>query len=69
MSAPTRGRVSFTGIVLALVFFCIASVGFSGDPFWLLNEGTKWVVAGALALVGLGLVASTLPGVRRRSKS
>jgi hypothetical protein len=71
MTAPTpaRGRVSVTGIALSLVFLCIASVGFTGDPFWLLNEGTKWAVAGVLALIGLGLVASTLPGLRRRSKT
>jgi len=70
MSAPTpRGRVSLTGIVMALVFLAVASVGFTGNPFWLLNEGTQWVVAGVLALIGLGLVASTLPGVRRRSKT
>ena len=64
-TAP-RGRISLTGIVLALVFLAIASVGFTGDPFWLLNEATKWAVAGILALIGLGLVASTLPGLRRR---
>jgi hypothetical protein len=62
----TRGRVSVTGVVLALVFLTIAAAGFTGDPFWLLNQGTKWVVAGVLAVVGLGLVASTLPAARRR---
>ncbi|WP_157970607.1 hypothetical protein [Nakamurella deserti] len=70
MSGPTpRGRVSITGIVMALVFLAVATVGFTGNPFWLLDEGTKWVVAGLLALVGLGLVASTVPGIRRRSKN
>ena len=69
MSAQPRGRVSITGIVIALIFLAVASVGFRGDPFWLLTEGTTWVVAGALALVGLGLVASTLPRVRRRSRT
>lgn len=61
-----RRRVSITGIILALVFLAIASVGWTGDPFWLLNEGTKWVAAGVLALIGLGLVATTLPGMRKR---
>lgn len=69
MSAQPRGRVSVIGVVLALVFLAVASAGFTGDPFWLLAAGTKWAVAGALALVGLGLVVSTLPGVRRRTKS
>lgn len=66
MSTPTRGRVSVVGVVLALMFLTVAAMGFSGDPFWLLNPGTTWVVAGILALLGIGLVASTLPKARRR---
>ena len=65
-ATPTRGRVSLGGVVLALVFLAVASAGFTGNPFWLLDEATKWIVAGALALVGIGLVVSTLPARRRR---
>ncbi|MEO5833760.1 MAG: hypothetical protein ABJA16_14665 [Nakamurella sp.] len=64
--APARGQVSVTGVLLALVFLTVASVGFTGNPFWLLTAGTKWVAAGALAVIGLGLVASTLPKAGRR---
>jgi hypothetical protein len=61
-----RRRISFTGIVFALVFLSIASIGVTGNPFWLLNEGTKWIAAGVLALIGIGLVATTLPRMRKR---
>ena len=63
--APRR-RVSVVGVILALIFLAVASVGLTNNPFWLLNEGTKWIAAGALALIGLGLLASTLPGMRRQ---
>ena len=63
--APRR-RVSVFGLVVALIFLAVASVGLAGTPFWLFNEGTKWIAAGALALIGLGLLASTLPGMRRQ---
>ena len=46
--SPTRAPGQHTGIIFALVFLAVASVGFTGDPFWLLNEGTKWVAAGVL---------------------
>ncbi len=59
-------RISGTGIIFALVFMAIASIGVTGDPFWLLNEGTKWIAAGVLALIGIGLVVTTLPGLRKR---
>lgn len=61
-----RRRVSFSGILFALVFLGIASIGLTGDPFWLLSEGTKWIAAGVLGLIGLGLLVTTLPGLRKR---
>lgn len=61
---PER-RVSVTGIALALIFLSVASVGMTGDPFWMLNEGTTWVAAAVLGLIGLGLVATTVPGLRK----
>ena len=54
--------MSVIGIVFSLAFFAVASVGFSGDPWWLLTEATKWVIAGVVALVGISLLASALPG-------
>jgi len=62
---PAR-RVSWAGVVIAFVFLGIASVGFTGDPFWLFNQATKWIAAGVLALIGIGLLVTTLPGARRR---
>ena len=62
-STPVRSRrVSIIGLVFSMAFFAVASVGFTGDPWWLLNEATKWVIAGVVALVGISLLASALPG-------
>ena len=41
------------GLFFSLVFLAVASVGFTGDPWWLLNEATKWVIAGVVAVVGV----------------
>lgn len=64
-----RRRVSIIGLLFSLVFFAVASVGFTGDPWWLLNEATKWVVAGVVALVGIALLATALPGRQRKNLS
>ncbi|AZI58639.1 hypothetical protein EH165_11345 [Nakamurella antarctica] len=61
-----KAGVSVAGLVFALAFACIASVGITGDPWWLLNQGTKWVAVGLLAVVGIGLVLTTLPGRGKR---
>ena len=62
-----RGRVSVIGIVFALIFLTVASVGFTGDPWWLFNAATKWIIAGVVALIGVSLLATALPG-RQRNK-
>jgi len=59
-------RVSIIGLMFSLMFLAVASVGFTGDPWWLLNEATKWVIAGVVALVGIGLLVTALPGRNRR---
>ena len=64
---PQRRRVSVIGLVFSLAFFAVASVGFSGDPWWLLNEATKWVIAGVVALVGVSLLVTALPGRQKNS--
>ncbi len=67
-SPATQHRgVNVIGLVFSLAFFAVASVGFSGNPWWLLNEATKWVIAGVVALVGVVLLASALPGRQRRN--
>lgn len=61
-TAARSRRVNIIGLVFSLAFFAVASVGFTGDPWWLLNEATKWVIAGVVALVGISLLVSALPG-------
>jgi hypothetical protein len=60
-------RVSVVGVVFALIFLAVASVGFTGDPWWLLNSATKWIVAGVVALIGVSLLATALPGRQRNN--
>ena len=64
-----RRRVNPIGLLFALAFLAVASVGFSGDPWWLLNSATKWVIAGAVAVVGISLLATALPGRNRKNES
>lgn len=67
MTAPARRPVNVIGVVMSLVFLTVASVGITGNPWWLLDSAAKWIIAGVIALVGLGLLATALPGARRRS--
>ncbi len=65
-AAPVEHRrVSVIGILFAVVFLAVASVGFTGDPWWLLTSATRWAVAAVVAVVGLSLLASALPGRQR----
>ncbi len=65
---PARRRVNVFGVVMSLVFLTVASVGLSGNPWWLLDSAAKWIVAGVIAVVGLTLVVTALPGARRAAK-
>jgi len=58
--------ISIIGLLFSLAFFAVASVGFTGDPWWLLNEATKWVVAGIVAVVGIGLLLTALPSRHKK---
>ena len=64
---PDRRGVSVIGLLFAFAFLAVASVGFTADPWWLLDEATKWVIAGIVAVVGIGLLASALPARRRKN--
>lgn len=65
--APSRRRdVKPVGLVLALVFLAVASIGFTGDPWWLFTTAAIWTAAAAVALIGVLLLVSALPGRRRR---
>lgn len=63
---PSR-RVDVVGVVLSLVLLTVASVGLTGDPWWFLQSAAKWIIAGAIALIGIGLLLGSLPG-RPRSR-
>ena len=64
-SPAAKRRVDPIGIVMALVFAVLASMGLTGQPWWVLDSAAEWLVAGGLALIGAGLLASSIPGVRR----
>jgi hypothetical protein len=61
-----RRRVNVIGVLFALIFLAVASVGFTGDPWWLFAQATKWVVAGVIAVIGVSLLATALPGRQRK---
>ena len=64
-TAPVRRRANVIGVVLSLVFLTISVVGLTGNPWWFVDSAAKWIVAGMIALIGLGLLATALPGSRR----
>lgn len=66
---PERRRMNPIGLMFALAFLAVASMGLTGDPWWLLNSATKWVIAGAVAVVGISLLATALPGRNRKTPS
>lgn len=60
----SRRRVDAFGVLMGLLFLLVASVGLSGSVWWLLSGHWKWMAAGIVALVGLAMVLSSLPGRR-----
>ncbi len=64
-TAPVRRRTNVLGVVLSLAFMTVSIVGLTGNPWWFVDTAATWMVAGAIALVGLGLLATALPGARR----
>jgi hypothetical protein len=59
--AGRRRGVDPFGLIIGFLLLVVAAVGFSGNPFWLLSANIAWIAAGAAAILGVGLVASTLP--------
>jgi len=57
--------VNVVGVVLSLIFLTVSAVGLTGDPWWFVDSGAKWIVAGAIALIGIALLATALPGAQR----
>lgn len=59
-----RRRVNVFGVILAVILLAIASAGFTGDPWWLFGSTIRWAIAGLVAVVGIGLMLTALPGRR-----
>jgi membrane protein YdbS with pleckstrin-like domain len=63
---PATGRgadrhgADVVGLVLGMIFLVIAAVGFTGNLWWL-SANIAWIAAGAVALIGVALLVSTLP--------
>ena len=67
LTRQDRRHVSVIGLLFSLIFLAVASVGFTGDPWWLFTEATKWVIAGLVAVVGVILLFTALPGRQRKN--
>lgn len=50
------------GLLWAVVFGIVAAVGFTGNLSWIGDSATTWIIAGTVALVGLALLLTALPG-------
>lgn len=61
----SRRRVDIISLVVAIVLLAVAAIGIGGDTWWLIPNLLPWLIAGAAAAVGLGLIASSLPWRRR----
>jgi hypothetical protein len=72
MTSPEQGgasqsrRTDLISLVIAVILLVIAGIGIGGQTWWLIPNLLPWIIAGVAALVGLGLIVSSLPG--RRTK-
>lgn len=60
-----RPRVNSVGVIVSLVFLFVAVSSLAGGTRWLFTADAKWVLTGLIALVGVVLVITALPGRRR----
>lgn len=65
-SGRPESRLHLAGLFWSLVFLAVGIVGISGSYAWLTHPATRWVAAGGIAVIGLGLVLTALP---RRSRN
>lgn len=54
-------RPHLAGLCWSLVFLTVAIVGITGSYGWLAHPAARWVAAGGIAVIGLGLVLTALP--------
>lgn len=64
-SRANAGRTDVISLVVAAILLVIAAIGIGRQTWWLIPNLLPWAAAGVAALVGLGLIASSLPGRRR----
>jgi hypothetical protein len=70
MTSPEQGgtsqsrRTDLISLVIAVILLVIAGIGIGGQTWWLIPNLLPWIIAGIAALVGLGLIVSSLPGRR-----
>ncbi|MBN9609299.1 MAG: hypothetical protein BGO26_03480 [Actinobacteria bacterium 69-20] len=69
--APDRGdatrgvrRADPASLVFGVLFLAIAAIGILGTAWWLAPHLGPWVAAGVIALIGLAMILSALPGRR-----
>lgn len=62
---PHAGRPDPISLVVAVILLAIAAIGIGSQTWWLIPNLLPWAAAGVAALVGLGLIVSSLPGRRR----
>ena len=60
-----RRRVDIGSLITAIALGLVAVIGISGDTWWLVPHLLPWTIATVVAIVGLGLILSTLPRRRR----
>lgn len=56
-----RRRFDLVGLIFGFVFLTVAIGALAGDPMWAVSRGGVWVVTGLIAVLGLGLLISTIP--------
>jgi hypothetical protein len=59
------GRTDVISLVVAAILLVIAAIGIGKQTWWLIPNLLPWAAAGVAALIGLGLIVSSLPGRRR----
>jgi NhaP-type Na+/H+ or K+/H+ antiporter len=64
-SRENAGRTDVISLVVAAILMVIAAIGIGRQTWWLIPNLRPWAAAGVAALVGLGLIASSLPGRQR----
>lgn len=64
-SARSGERIHLSGLFWSLVFLVVAAVGLTGTYGWISHPATRWVAAGGIAVIGVGLLLTALP---RRSR-